>query len=496
MLSATESVDYAYDALNHLISVDLPGGSLSYAYDPAGQRIAATVAGVETRYLWDPLSGYGDVVAETDDANVVQTSYILANGMLLGQISGADTRYRVTDVQGSTRLLTDPTGAVTSSCSYDAFGTLKSTGDVETRYLYTGQQFDDETGLYSLRARYYNPGVGRFTARDVYEGNYGSELNRYVYAMGNPIMGSDPSGLNVPEMQATYTPAEEVGTVTAYVFPTPGHIVSPWTIRWLLPLIIGIGGEITGLPDIVRELLEEFWRRLTDPGTTPEPAPRTLPQTQVPPSTQSAPTPAVQQLPQTQAPPATQGAPETTPELSTPTPTPSNTPTPSPTPTPEPEEHFVLGFFDVRGGRGNQLMQSFWMNVTISYRMAEKRHVAINFVDDWEQFTRDNFERGQARDSDRIHFNLQEIKIGTSPVGVNYTDFADNYSNGGVFRSGDAGRDGFYVTAWELWHVRDKYCNKTYFYENGGSNATPSLSAGQEICGITYTLPAGHPSGG
>ena len=50
---------------------------------------------------------------------------------------------------------------------------------------------DDLTGLYYLRARYYNTGIGRFTQEDVI---YNDGLNLYAYCNSNPVMYSDPSG--------------------------------------------------------------------------------------------------------------------------------------------------------------------------------------------------------------------------------------------------------------------------------------------------------------
>jgi RHS repeat-associated protein len=105
-------------------------------------------------------------------------------------------RYFLGDVQGSTRLLSDATGAITSSYDYSAFGETLST-NAETAYLYAGQQYDAATEMYSLRARYYAPGAGRFVSRDVWPVDYGDpwELNRYGYTAGNPVRWTDPSGL-------------------------------------------------------------------------------------------------------------------------------------------------------------------------------------------------------------------------------------------------------------------------------------------------------------
>jgi RHS repeat-associated protein len=104
-------------------------------------------------------------------------------------------RYFLADTQGSTRLLSDATGAITSSYDYSAFGETLST-NAETAYLYTSQQYDAATAMYSLRARYYAPGAGRFVSRDVWPVDYGDpwELNRYGYVGNNPGNYSDPTG--------------------------------------------------------------------------------------------------------------------------------------------------------------------------------------------------------------------------------------------------------------------------------------------------------------
>ena len=75
---------------------------------------------------------------------------------------------------------------------YDAFGdVIQSREDVHNRITYTGQQFDGITQQYYLRARFYNPVVGRFTQEDVYRGD---GLNLYAYCGNNPVGYFDPSG--------------------------------------------------------------------------------------------------------------------------------------------------------------------------------------------------------------------------------------------------------------------------------------------------------------
>ena len=76
---------------------------------------------------------------------------------------------------------------------------MSHSGASDNPYRYTGQQFDALTGLYSLRARYYDPALGRFLSRDVFPYGNPVELNRYTYAAGNPVNFADPSGNNFAE---------------------------------------------------------------------------------------------------------------------------------------------------------------------------------------------------------------------------------------------------------------------------------------------------------
>jgi len=81
---------------------------------------------------------------------------------------------------------------VENAYAYDAFENLRGqAGELLNRILYTGQQYDQEMGQYYLRARYYNPVVGRFTQEDVYRGD---GLNLYAYCANNPVTYYDPSG--------------------------------------------------------------------------------------------------------------------------------------------------------------------------------------------------------------------------------------------------------------------------------------------------------------
>jgi RHS repeat-associated protein len=107
------------------------------------------------------------------------------------------TSFYVYDGAGSVRQLTDSTGKPTDEYEYDAYGNLFTRqGTTPNNYLYRGEQFDADLGLYYLRARYYNAGTGRFMSRDPLDGQAKdpASLHKYLYAAGNPVNALDPNG--------------------------------------------------------------------------------------------------------------------------------------------------------------------------------------------------------------------------------------------------------------------------------------------------------------
>jgi len=172
-------------------------------YDGDGNLASKTVGGFTTRYLIDEMNptGYAQVVEEVADGQV-ERQYTYGN-MIISQrqrMAGVWVpSFYSTDGHTSVRQLTNQSGAVTDTYTYDAFGNLISqTGTTPNVYLYAGERFDPDLGLYHLRARAYDTDRGRFTSVDPFPG-YVDEpmsLHKYLYANADPVNFIDPLGLS------------------------------------------------------------------------------------------------------------------------------------------------------------------------------------------------------------------------------------------------------------------------------------------------------------
>ncbi|MEG4367187.1 RHS repeat-associated core domain-containing protein, partial [Microcoleus sp. C2C3] len=192
-----ETVTYDWNQENRLVGVQSSNGdAISYSYDTDGVRVSKTVNGVTTEFLVDKNRDYAQVLEESVN-NVLSASYVYGLDLISQERGSADSFYLV-DGLGSTRGLTDGSGNVTDSYSYDAFGNaIASSGNVENDYLFAGEQFDEDLEQYYLRQRYYNQNSGRFTRRDTYEGSFEDpmSLHKYLYGNANPVTYTDPTGL-------------------------------------------------------------------------------------------------------------------------------------------------------------------------------------------------------------------------------------------------------------------------------------------------------------
>lgn len=155
-------------------------------YDAEGLRFELLENGRRTSFVYHD----GELLHE-ERREENQTSYHPGVGIDAFQ-RGQRLSYYHRDEQLSTALIISEHGEIQNSYQYDAFGAeVEATEQFSNRSRYTGQQYDELTGQYYLRARYYNPVLGRFMQEDTY---WGDGLNLYVYCGNNPVIYCDPSG--------------------------------------------------------------------------------------------------------------------------------------------------------------------------------------------------------------------------------------------------------------------------------------------------------------
>lgn len=220
-------IRYLYNEKNQLVEEESPADRKQFSYDRQGGIIEEKNAAGIRRFSYN--SRHQQTRVETENGNVQEnrydaeglrfellengrrTSFVYHNGELLQEEGreeqgtsyhlgagmeafrrGQELSYYHRDEQLSTVFVTDVQGEIRNSYQYDAFGmSLGTTEKLNNRIRYTGQQYDDVTGQYYLRARYYNPVAGRFMQEDVYQGD---GLNLYAYCGNNPVVYDDPSG--------------------------------------------------------------------------------------------------------------------------------------------------------------------------------------------------------------------------------------------------------------------------------------------------------------
>lgn len=179
---------YKNDAFNRVTRVETTTGQVQInRYDAEGLRYEMEENKKLVQFIFNENR---EVVVEQSDSNIKRL--IRSYDLWASECEPEKTWYHyASDEQGSTIFITDD-NKICNKYDYDAWGNLITCEEIiPNRFLYTGQQFNQITQQYYLRARFYNPVIARFTQEDVYRGD---GLNLYIYCGNNPVIYYDPSG--------------------------------------------------------------------------------------------------------------------------------------------------------------------------------------------------------------------------------------------------------------------------------------------------------------
>ncbi|WP_075617981.1 RHS repeat-associated core domain-containing protein [Paenisporosarcina indica] len=195
-LPTIENRTYEYDSNNRLIKVTTDESQIEYRYNGDGLLYEKESGNQITRYYYD-----GDVlIAEAavhNGQSVLKNHYVTGNDKELLIDAHQQLYFYTTDGLENIIELRDETGKSVNKYRYDMWGNpIITEEEVYNSLHYSGEVWEESTGLQYLRSRWYDPSLGRFLNEDSFEGTFDTplSLNKYTYVEQNPLIYKDPTG--------------------------------------------------------------------------------------------------------------------------------------------------------------------------------------------------------------------------------------------------------------------------------------------------------------
>ncbi len=244
---------FSYNSKNQLIQTQVLASTfgsvtkqINYVYDAVGRRMQKSVTDTVSAqsYTRNFIYDGQDIMFEFDGSSNLLTQYthnpsrmddvlsvnVTAAGVTAKRALVARTYYFLKDHLGNITSITDGSGNILQKYDYSAFGKILTIKDasgndvsqnqpLHTALTYTGREYEEDTGLFFYRARFYDPSIGRFLQTDPDPGNLKnpiSMISKYVYAKNNPLYYTDPTGKEFALVGGDTDPSDVHGYYCGY----------------------------------------------------------------------------------------------------------------------------------------------------------------------------------------------------------------------------------------------------------------------------------------
>ncbi|WP_270171661.1 S8 family serine peptidase [Paenibacillus sp. SYP-B4298] len=193
-----DDVAYTYDEWDRLTKVEGSNGkTVEYSYNGDNLLVERKENGVRTRYYYDGANIVAEGTVQSNGTVVEKASYLRGNALVMREDAASSKGYYLHNGHGDVVGIRNASGAVVNEYEYDLWGKpLVTVEGVDNPFRYSGEYWDKGSELQYLRARWYDPGMGRFISEDTYEGELNNplSLNLYTYVHNNPLKYIDPTG--------------------------------------------------------------------------------------------------------------------------------------------------------------------------------------------------------------------------------------------------------------------------------------------------------------